>query len=305
MKARPRGKTVRVALAQVSSSEDRNANLKRCLEAIDRGALGGAHLVCFPEVVLDRFFPAEKGTDACRLAARGLSEPVPGPVTEVLSAKAKEHGLAIVFNLYEVDASGGGLVDPKRRYFDSSPVIDSDGTLLGVTRMVHITDYEGFYEQDYYDPGDTGAPVYEVKLGDQAVKLGVAICYDRHYPEYMRALAVAGAELVVFPQAGTLGEWPEGLYEAEVRTAAFQNGYFAALCNRVGVEETLTFAGESFVSDPDGIVIARGKSLEDDLVFADLDLGRCAESNARKLFFRDRRPDLYGSWLASNGETHE
>lgn len=291
---------VRIALAQVSSSEDRDANLARCLEAVDRAAAGGAHLVCFPEVVLDRFFPAQRGTDACRVAAHDLSEPVPGPITEQLAAKAKEYGLAIVFNLYEVEASqGGGVVDPARRYFDSSPVIDSDGALLGVTRMIHITDYEGFYEQDYYDPGDTGAPVYEVMLGGRPVKLGVAICYDRHYPEYMRALAVAGAELVVIPQAGTIGEWPEGLYEAEIRTAAFQNGYFAALCNRVGVEGTLTFAGESFVTDPDGIVTARGKSLEDDLVFADLDLTRCSESNARKLFFRDRRPELYGEWLAT------
>lgn len=293
---------VRIALAQLSSSEDRDANLARCLDAVDRAAAGGAHLVCFPEVVLDRFFPAEPGTEACMLAAHELSETVPGPVTEALSAKAKARGVAIVFNLYELDESaGGGLVDSKRRYFDSSPVIDSDGTLLGVTRMVHITDYEGFHEQDYYDPGDTGAPVHELTLDGQKVNVGVAICYDRHYPEYMRALAVAGADLVVIPQAGTIGEWPEGLYEAEIRTAAFQNGYFAALCNRVGVEETLTFAGESFVSDPDGIVTARGKSLEDDLVFADLDLSRCADSNARKLFFRDRRPELYGEWLSQKG----
>jgi N-carbamoylputrescine amidase len=127
--------------------------------------------------------------------------------------------------------------------------------------------------------------------------IGVAICYDRHYPEYMRALGVAGAELVVIPQAGALDEWPEGLYEAEVRTAAFQNGYFAALCNRVGEEEMLTFAGESFVVDPKGQVIARGKQLEDDLLIVDIDLAECATSPARTLFWRDRRADLYGSWI--------
>ena len=98
-----------------------------------------------------------------------------------------------------------------------------------------------------------GAPVYETQGG----RIGVAICYDRHYPEYMRALAIGGAELVVVPQAGAVGEWPEGLYEAEMRVAAFQNGYFIALCNRVGAEECLTFAGESFVCAPDGRVIAR------------------------------------------------
>ena len=101
--------------------------------------------------------------------------------------------------------------------------------------MVHITDYACFHEQGYYTPGDTGAPVYDTRVG----RIGVAICYDRHYPEYMRALALAGAELVVVPQAGAVGEWPEGLYEAEMRVAAFQNGYFTALCNRVGKEERL------------------------------------------------------------------
>jgi N-carbamoylputrescine amidase len=177
--------------------------------------------------------------------------------------------------------------------WDSSPVIDGDGSLLGVTRMVHITDYPGFHEQEYYHPGDRGAPVYDTAVG----RIGVAICYDRHYPEYMRALGVAGAELVVIPQAGTPDEWPEGMYEAEVRTAAFQNGYFAALVNRVGQEDRLTFAGESFVVDPTGRVLARGARETDDLVLADLDLSACATSPARTLFWRDRRPELYSSWL--------
>ena len=191
----------------------------------------------------------------------------------------------ILNTLFEVDDGG--------RTFDSSPVIDADGRLLGVTRMIHITDFEGFHEQDYYHPGDTGAPVYDTRAG----KVGVAICYDRHFPEYTRALALAGADLVVIPQAGALGEWPDGLFEAEVRTAAFHNGYFAALCNRVGVEETLTFAGESFVAAPDGRVIARGATLEEELVVVDVDLASCAESHGRRLFLRDRRPELYGRWL--------
>ena len=131
----------------------------------------------------------------------------------------------------------------------------------------------------------------------------MAICYDRHYPEYMRALGVAGAEVVCVPQAGGIGEWPEGMYEAEVRTASFQNGYFTALCNRVGAEEKVTFAGESFISDPEGVVLARGATLEDDLVIADLDLAACAASTARRLFWKDRRPELYADWLAGNPQT--
>jgi N-carbamoylputrescine amidase len=163
--------------------------------------------------------------------------------------------------------------------------------------MVHITDYDCFHEQGYYAPGDTGAPVYDTRVG----RIGVAICYDRHYPEYMRALALGGAELVLVPQAGAVGEWPAGLYEAELRVAAFQNGYFAALCNRVGAEECVEFAGESFVCAPDGTVVARAPRGEDHILFAEIDLSACRDSHARKLFLRDRRPELYAEWLGRRG----
>jgi beta-ureidopropionase len=275
---------MRIALAQLAASPDRAANLARALETMTAAAQAGAELIAFPEVILDPFFPQyprEPGDEK----ALSLAEPIPGPSTEKIAARARELGLVTVFNLYEVDGQG--------RRFDSSPVFDADGSLLGVTRMIHITDYEKFHEQDYYHPGDHGMPVYQTRVG----RVGVAICYDRHYPEVMRALGVAGAELVVIPQAGTVDEWPEGLYEAEVRTAAFQNGYFTALANRVGPEAGLHFSGESFVVDPEGKVIARGKSLEEDLVITDIDLRAWQTSTARRLFWRDRRPELYRGWL--------
>lgn len=275
---------MRIALAQLASSPDREANLEKALAALAEAKAAGAELVAFPEVVLDRFFPCRPDDRA----ALALAEPVPGPITERLAARARELGLVVVFNLYEEEAGPQGV-----KRFDSSPVIDADGALLGVTRMLHITDYEGFHEQGYYHPGDRGMPVYETRAG----RVGVAICYDRHYPEVMRALGVAGAELVVIPQAGTVGEWPEGMYEAEVRAAAFQNGYFTALCNRVGDEGALVFSGESFVVDPEGCVIARGRSGEEDLVICDLDLTLAARSTARRLFWKDRRPELYRGWL--------
>jgi N-carbamoylputrescine amidase len=114
----------------------------------------------------------------------------------------------------------------------------------------------------------------------------------------MRALAVAGADLVVIPQAGAVGEWPEGLYEAELQVAAFQNGYYTALCNRVGEEECLTFSGESFVCGPDGRVIARAPALKEAVLQAEVDLSAAARSHARRLFMRDRRPELYAEWIA-------
>ena len=274
---------MRLALAQQSASPDRNSNLLRALDAMDRAKAAGADVIAFPELVIDLFFPQHPDDPT----AAGCAEPIPGPTADAIAARARNLSLVTVFNMYESDDQG--------RRFDSSPVFDADGSLLGVTRMIHITEYACFHEQKYYHPGDHGAPVYQTKAG----AIGVAICYDRHYPEYMRALGVAGAELVVIPQAGAMDEWPEGLYEAEVRTAAFQNGYFAALCNRVGEEEILTFAGESFVVNPNGQVIAQGKQLTDDLIVTDLDLSQCATSPARTLFWRDRRPELYASWLGN------
>jgi len=271
----------RVALIQQSASADRAANLARGLAALDEAAAGGAHLACFAELAFDPFWPQRPAEGD----VRALAEEIPGPTTESLSAKAKELGLVIVANLYERDGE---------RAFDTSPVIDADGTLLGKTRMIHITEYACFHELGYYDPGDTGLPVYETAAG----RVGVAICYDRHYPEVMRGLALQGAQLVCVPQAGSVGEWPEGLYEAELSVAAFQNGYFTALTNRVGAEEHLSFAGESFICAPDGRVLARAPKGEDHILFSDLDYTELERSHAKTLFLRDRRPELYGDWLS-------
>jgi N-carbamoylputrescine amidase len=271
---------VKIALVQQHASSDKSDNVNRGLAAVDAAAAAGADAVVFAELAFERFYPQRPADgDPHRLA-----ETVPGPITAAFAGRAKQHGVVIVLNLYERAGA---------RAYDCSPVIDADGRLLGRTRMVHITDYACFHEQGYYTPGDTGAPVYDTKAG----KIGVAICYDRHYPEYMRALAVAGADLVVVPQAGAVGEWPDGLYEAEMRVAAFQNGYYTALCNRVGEEDCLTFSGESFVCSPAGEVIARARGLEDAILYADLDLAAAARSHARRLFLRDRRPDLYAEWV--------
>jgi N-carbamoylputrescine amidase len=247
---------------------------------MEAAAHDGAQIFCVPELALLPFFPQhERLPNAPRYA-----EPIPGPTTDRIAAQARALEMVTIFNMYE-EADG--------RFFDSSPVFDADGGLLGITRMVHITDYACFHERTYYHAGDRDAPVYTTAVG----RIGVAICYDRHYPEYMRALGVQGADVVVIPQAGALGEWPDGMYEAEVRTAAFQNGYFAALCNRVGAEDRVTFSGESFVVGPDGTVLARGKRLEDNLLLVDLDLAACDQTAARTLFLPDRRPDLYRGWI--------
>ncbi|MCP4203496.1 MAG: carbon-nitrogen hydrolase family protein [bacterium] len=271
---------LRIALVQQTATSDLAANLQKGLAAARRAAADGAKVVCFAELAFTPFYPQSPSSgDPAELAQK-----IPGPMTEAFAALARELEIVVILNLFERAGD---------RTYDSSPVIDADGKLLGITRMVHITDYPCFHEQDYYHPGGLGAPVYDTAAG----RLGVAICYDRHYPEYMRALALAGAEVVFVPQAGAVDEWPEGFFEAELRVAAFQNGYYTALCNRVGAEAELTFAGESFVCDPSGRVVGRAGQGSEEVLICDLDLEAVELSHARKLFLRDRRPELYSDWL--------
>ena len=280
----------RIALIQQEAGPDPAVNLQRGLANAREAAANGAQIIAFAEVAFQRFFPQERLVgDRFR-----FTEPIPGPTTRMFSELAKELNVVVVLNLYERDG---------QQAFDSSPVIDADGTLLGTTRMMHITHYEGFYEQDYYDPGDTGAPVYQTAHG----RIGVCICYDRHYPEYLRSLALQEAQLVVIPQAGSVGEWPEGVYEAELQAAAFQNGYWMALANRVGKEARLTFAGASFVTDPDGSVVGRAPEGMESILYADLDFDRVESSASRTLFMRHRRPDQYTEGVVATpaGENEE
>ena len=267
---------MRIALIQQTASEDNESNIVKGLKNIDKAAEMGAELAVFAELAFTRFYPQYRANKNLS----ELAEPVPGPTTKKFMDKAKEHNMVIVINLFEIE---------KGHTYDSSPVIDSDGSLLGTTRMVHIADYECFYEKSYYEEGNHGAQVYNTAVG----KVGVAICYDRHYPEFMRALGVKGAEVVVIPQAGTIGEWPDGLYEAELQVASFHNGYFCALANRVGKEDQMEFAGESVITNPEGRIIAQSPSGIDDILIHNLDLSEVKKSNARTMFFRDRRPDIY------------
>jgi beta-ureidopropionase len=274
---------VRVALVQQRAGASVEENVERGAAAFLRAARKGADIVAFAELAFSPFWPQKP-------AGRGAAakaEPVPGPTTERFRRLAAEHGIVTVLNLFERKGN---------RTYDSSPVIDADGRLLGTTRMMHIMDGPGFHERGYYAPGG-GKLVYDTAVG----KVGVAICYDRHFPEYMRGLALLGAEIVVIPQAGTAGEWTEGIFEAEVRVAAFQNGYFAALVNRVGREPVLRFAGGSFVAGPDGDVVARAPEGREALLLADCDPGRIPLSAARRHFLPDRRPGAYGPFGLAKG----
>jgi len=272
---------MKIALIQQKCTENKELNRQKGYDSARKAADQGAKIICFAELGFEPFYPQVIATDD----KLKLAEQIPGPTTDMFSRLAKELGVVLIINLFERDGS---------YTYDTSPVIDSDGTILGTTRMVHITEYDCFHERGYYHPGNHGAPVYSTKYG----KLGVAICYDRHYPEYMRALALNGAEIVFIPQAGAVGEWPGGLYEAELQVAAFQNGYFTALCNRVGKESKLIFSGGSFVCNPDGKIMNKAVEGKDQILLSDIDLNKVKTSNAKKLFIPDRRPELYANWLS-------
>jgi predicted amidohydrolase len=267
---------MKIALVQQRASMDRDDNVSRGIKAFHTAAKAGAQLIAYAELGFLPFLPQRRATPE----AVAQAEPIPGPTTEIFSNLSREYEVVTVLNLFESHGN---------QTYDASPVIDADGSLLGVTRMIHIMDGLGFYEKGFYTPGDKNKFVFQTRYG----RVGIAICYDRHFPEYMRNLGLQGAEIVVVPQAGALGEWPEGIFEAELQVAAFQNGYYAALVNRVGREELLHFSGESFVVNPEGRLIAQAPQEKDFILYAEIDITQVANSAARKYFLRDRRPDFY------------
>jgi len=242
----------RLAALQHACGPDIGANLATGVELIRDAAAAGAKLAVLPEIHLSPFFPKHKGTDASAWAMT-----LDDPAVAALSAAAREAGVVVVANIYLQDADG-------ERY-DASPVFNADGSLLGVTRMNRIAQFDGFWEQDYYAAGD-GLPIYDTAAG----RLGVVICYDRHFPESYRACARAGADVIATPTCIEAGE-PLDLFEAEMRTLAYQNHVYAVLANRCGAEDGRRYAGRSLVTGPDGSVLARGGD-GPEAVLADYDL---------------------------------
>ena len=178
-------------------------------------------------------------------------------------------------------------IEEDRKRYDMSFLIDDEGSIIGKQKMVHIAQCQQFFEQSYYAPSEEGFTVFDTKLG----KIGIVVCFDRHYPESIRTEALRGAELILIPTANTTDE-PSDLFQWEIRVQAFQNSVNIAMCNRVGVEDNMTFSGESIVSDYDGkILVFAGPNEE--LLFSEIDLTAATKARQGKPYTSLRRKDLY------------
>jgi len=279
---------VRAALIQATLCEDATAPVEKIKKAmIDKhvglvaeAANKGAEIVCLQELFYGPYFPAEQ-----TIKWYDLTEPIPdGPTTKLAQELAKKHSMVIVLPIYE--EAGTGI------YYNTAAVIDADGSLLGTYRKNHIPHCDpGFWEKFYFKPGNLGYPVFDTAVG----KVGVYICYDRHFPEGWRELGLNGAEIVFNPSA-TVAGLSEYLWKLEQPAAACANIYYVGAINRPGTEAPWNigeFYGTSYFANPRGQIIEEGPRGGDAVVVADLDLGLIREVRNVWQFYRDRRPETY------------
>ncbi len=264
---------MKIALYQPVIDSQVELNLKKTLAAIRAAAEQGADLICFPEIQFSPFFPQYPGRDASHYAFT-----LDHPVMKAMQETCRQERIFAFPNLYLVENGS---------YYDATPVISSDGEILGVSKMVHVAQMPYYYERDYYAPSDSGFHVYDTPMG----KIGVVICFDRHLPESIRSCALKGAQLVIVPTANIKGE-PLDLFEWEIRVQALHNSVFIAMCNRVGREDEMDFAGESLVVDPQGGLLIKADDAEG-LYFIDLDLEKVESTRATLPYLRLRRPECY------------
>jgi beta-ureidopropionase len=279
-----RGGLIQATLCEPTTSpiaKIRQAMIDKHVALIAQAADKGAQVVCLQELFYGPYFCAEQET-----RWYDLTERVPdGPTITLMSQIAKHHQIVLVVPVYEEDLPG--------IYYNTAAVIDADGSYLGKFRKMHIPHCNpGFWEKFYFRPGNLGYPVFETRVG----KIGVYICYDRHFPEGARCLALNGAEIVFNPSA-TVAGLSEYLWKLEQPAHAVANGYFVGAINRPGFEEPWRigeFYGQSYFCDPRGRILAEGRRSDDDIVIADLDLDMIRDVRNTWQFFRDRRPETYG-----------
>ena len=279
-----KGGLLQLSMAKPEGTVDqiKQAMLEKTLPYVDRAAKSGVQMLCLQEVFNTPYFcPAQTPNwyDA--------AEPVPGPTTNLLAEYARKHNMVLIVPLYEREMAGV--------YYNTAAVIDADGKYLGKYRKNHIPQTHGFWEKYYFKPGNLGYPTFATQYG----RIGVYICYDRHFPEGARLLGLAGAEIVFNPSA-TVAGLSQYLWKLEQPAHAVANGYFIGAINRVGTEAPWNigrFYGSSYFADPRGNFLATGSEDKDELVIADLNLDLIEEVRRVWQFYRDRRPETYGDMV--------
>jgi N-carbamoylputrescine amidase len=275
---------VRAAVVQTEWTGDKDSMIEKTVKYTRDAAAQGAQVMCFQELFSSPYFCQVQDDEHF-----GYAEPIPdGPTTRLMQDLAKETGMVLVVPIFEEENAGF--------FYNTAAVIDADGTYLGKYRKTHIPHVKGFFEKYYFRPGNLGYPIFDTAVG----RVGVYVCYDRHFPEGWRALGLKGAKIVFNPSATSRG-LSMYLWNLEQPAAAVANEYFVAAINRVGTEPfgDNDFYGSSYFCDPRGQLIGDAASDSDEeLVVRDLDLDMIDQVRTTWAFYRDRRPDAYGDLVA-------
>jgi N-carbamoylputrescine amidase len=277
-----------VGLIQMRCSDDSEENLRQASALLREAAHRGVQVACLPELFRTRYFCQTE--DSTRFE---LAEPIPGPTTEALAQVARQTNMVIVGSIFERRAPG--------LYHNTAVVFDSDGTMRGIYRKMHIPDDPLYYEKYYFTPGDLGFRTFETSF----VRVGTLVCWDQWYPEAARLTALQGAAILFYPTAigwhpaekDEFGSAQSSAWETIQRSHAIANGVYVAAVNRIGHEGPpgggLEFWGGSFVADPFGRVIAKAGQDTEEVVIAECDLKVQEETRRNWPFLRDRRIDAY------------
>jgi N-carbamoylputrescine amidase len=278
---------IQLSLAK-TEGEGTIAEIMQAMEAkhipyIEEAGKQGVQILCFQEIFNTPYFCP--GQDSAWYTS---AESVPGPTTERMQVYAKKYDMVIIVPVYERDQAGV--------LYNTAAVIDADGTYLGKYRKNHIPQTGGFWEKFFFKPGNLGYPVFQTKYA----KVGVYICYDRHFPDGARCLGLNGAEIVYNPSATTVGQ-SQNLWKLEQPAHAVANGYFMGCINRVGIEKPWNlgrFYGTSYFVNPLGEIFACASEDKDELLVAEFDLDLIEQIRSKWQFYRDRRPETYGEIVA-------
>jgi beta-ureidopropionase len=276
---------VKIAGVQFVGHVDREVNVTTAIRLVRQAAGQGARIVCLPELFSTMYFCVET-----RREYFDWAEPIPGPTIDRMAAVARETGIVLIAPVFERAPDG--------RFYNAAAVIDPDGRVIGKYRKSSIpfmdvarsTDPRG-NEKYYFEPGDLGFPTFVTPFG----RIGILICYDRHFPEAARVLGLDGAEIVFVPTATT--GMARYLWDLELRAHAVANIYYVCGVNKVGVDaggSSRNHHGASMIVNPRGEILGQASDTRDDIVIADVDLSVIPELRALWGYYRDRRPDMYG-----------